>query len=122
MNQPMTILPSGSRTTANDQDVALVQRDCDGLHVIVDVTVNAGGLGSLTVSIYGKDPASGKKYLLLASAALTAVATTVLRVFAGATAAANLAANDLVPNDFVVSVAHGAGGPIAYSIGAQLVS
>ena len=120
MNQPIVVLQNASRTSANDADLGFVNRDCSGLTLVIDITANAGALGSLTVSIMAKDPASGKFVLLLASTALTAVATTVLRIFPGATAAGNAAANDQVPNDFIVRVAHNVN-PIAYSIGGQLV-
>lgn len=66
-----------------------------GLHVTVDLTAFSGT--SITVTIEGKDPLSGKYYTLLASAALAAVATTVLKVYPGLTAAANVTASDILP-------------------------
>lgn len=66
-----------------------------GLHVTVDLTAFSGT--SITVTIEGKDPLSGKYYTLLASAALAAVATTVLKVYPGLTAAANTVASDILP-------------------------
>lgn len=72
----------------------------DSLHLVVDITAITGTTPSITVTVQGKDPASGKYYTLLASAALSAVATTVLRIFPGAVAAANTVANDFVPRTF----------------------
>lgn len=68
-----------------------------GLHLVIDITAITGTTPTYTVTIEGKDPTSGKYYPILASAALTAVGTTVLRVYPGFTAAANLTANDALP-------------------------
>jgi hypothetical protein len=87
-----------------------------GIQVVVDITVNAGGLGATTVTIEGKDRASGKYYPLLASAALSAVATTVLRVFPQAVAVANLVANDCLPDIYRIRTT-GNGNPMTYTVG-----
>lgn len=76
---------------------------CDGIDVVVDITAISGTSASLTVTLQGKDPASSKYFTVLASAALTAIGTTVLRVFPGATASPNLAANDWLPKTWRVS-------------------
>lgn len=91
-----------------------------GLHVIIDVTVNAGGLAAVTFKIVGIDPASGKDYTILSSAALSAVATTVLRVYPGLTAAANLTANDFLPYQWALVADHADANPITYSVGVQM--
>lgn len=72
------------------------------LDLTVDIT-NANG-GTVTVTIVGWDPASGKQFTILASAALAANATTVLRVGPALTAAANLVANDFIPIYWSVQV------------------
>ena len=87
-----------------------------GIKVVVDITVNAGGLGATTVTIEGKDKASGKYYTLLASAALSAIATTVLTVFPKATAVANLTANDALPDVYRIRCT-GNGNPMTFTIG-----
>lgn len=74
-----------------------------GAVVVIDVTAITGTGASLTVTIEGKDPHSGKYYTILASAALTAVGTTVLRIHPSLAAAANSVAKDLMPRDFRVS-------------------
>ncbi len=76
-----------------------------GAHVIIDVTAITGTVPMLTVTVEGKDPLSGKYYPILVSAAITAVSTTVLRIYPDATAAANVAANDFIPRNFRVSMA-----------------
>src|SRR5713101_1207672 len=66
------------------------------LHLIIDITAITA-TGTITVTIYGIDPVSGKIYVILASAALGAVATTVLKVGPNLAAVANLTANDIIP-------------------------
>lgn len=78
-----------------------------GITVVVDITALTGTTPTLTVTIQGKDVVSGKYYTLLASAALNATGTTVLRVYPGLTAAANLTVNDIVPIAYRVNTAVG---------------
>ena len=86
------------------------------LDLVLDIT-NVGGAGTVTVTIRGYDPVSGKVYLILASTALAAVATTVLRVGPGLTAAGNLTANDFIPISWGVDVVVGVNAVI-FSLGA----
>lgn len=88
--------------------------------VIVDVTVNPGGLGSITVDVVGVDPASGKEYLILSTGALTAVATKLIQIGPGLTTAANAAQNQDMPAQFRVKVTHNNANPITYSVGINL--
>ena len=95
-----------------------------GLIVVVDTTAVEGAGGdapSTVVTIQGYDSLSAKWYTILASAALTAVGTVVLRVFPGATAASNLTANDVLPNQWRVIATHGNGKTHTYSISAQTI-
>lgn len=88
----------------------------DAITAAVDITAVTG---SLTVTIQGKDPASGKYYTILASAALAAVATTVLRVFPGAAVTANVSANDVLPKTWRVQYVV-ATGPVTATIGGSI--
>lgn len=117
---PFTVLASAART-ASPTDVEF---DCRGvlydvLHLIIDVTAVAA-TPSITVTIQGIDKVSGKDYTILASAAITATGTTVLKVGQGLTAAANTVANDKLPPVWKVDVAHADADSITYSIGGQL--
>lgn len=93
-----------------------------GITVVVDITAVAGtATPSLTVTIEGKDPVSGKYYTLLTSAALTAIGTTVLRVYPALTAAANSIANLPLPKTFrIKTVIAGTTPAITATIGASL--
>jgi len=86
-----------------------VNRGGRGIEVVVDITTLGGTTPNYTVVIEGKDPVSGKYYPLLTSAALAAVATTVLTVYPGVTVAANLAASRPLPPTWRVTGTTGGG-------------
>ena len=109
-------IPAGATTTQTSPD--LVNPSSRGVHVVLDLTVNAGGLGSITLTIQGKDPGSKKYYTLLAGAAVTTVSTNVYRVFPKATPAANLVANDGPPELWRIQIAANTANPVTYSVGA----
>lgn len=116
----LTLLASAVRAAANQ---SADQQNCDscGVIVVVDIT-SVPGTDTITVTIQGKDEVSGKYYTLLAGAAQVATATIIMRVFPGATAAANLAANDSLPEYWRVSVAHSAASNFTYSVGASYLN
>lgn len=120
MAQHLTVRPPVTRTTAatfNTNDFN--NRDAIGAVVVIDIT--AGSSVSLTVTIEGKDPTSGKYYTILASSALTGTGTTVLRVHPDLTAAANTVAKDMLPAVWRVKEVTGNTNSITYSIGASMV-
>lgn|SRR5512139_3782294 len=85
-------------TTSSDQD----NFNGLGVKVVVDVTAISGVGATLVVTLQGKDPVSNKVYTLLASANITATGTTVLTIYPGVTAAANVAASDHLPRTWNV--------------------
>lgn len=91
-----------------------------GVKVVVDITAVGGG-ATLTVTLQGKDPLSGKYYTLLASAALGAAATTVIFIFPGAPVAANVSANDALPATWRVSAALAVANNMTFTIGASIL-
>jgi hypothetical protein len=76
-------IPTGTTGTITGPDL-VNDKGARGAHVVVRITGNAGRAR--------KDRASQSYFTILASAALTAVATTLYRVFPMATPAANLVA------------------------------
>lgn len=113
------VFPSASRTTTQTSADLVNAGGSDALHVILDVTVP--GTGSVTLSINGKDPASGKYYALLTGAAVTTTTTNVYRVGLGITVAANSAANDMVPQTMQIVVTANNANPVTYSVGYNLL-
>lgn len=115
------VLPSLARTATPDtQEFDVQVAEGDALHLVIDVTAIVT-TPSITVTISGVDRVSGKTYTVLASAAITTVSTTVLKVGAGLVAAANLVANDVLPPVFRVTVTHGNANSITYSVVGQLI-
>lgn len=121
LNLGRSIVLFGSAARAVAQVYASGDQDgtqVEFLHVIIDVTA-VTATPALTVTIQGKDPASGKYYTILASTAIATVSTTVLKVGPAFTAAANLVANDMIPSIWRVTVTHGDTDSATYSVGAS---
>jgi hypothetical protein len=118
-NVEATALASAART-ATVSSADLINSSGKGIHVILDVTIDPAA-ASITLTIEGKDPASGKYYPLLVSAAVNSVITNVYRVHPDLTASPNLIVNDFVPKTFRVTLTHSNADSITYSVGYSLV-
>lgn len=111
---------TAAAASANGQDMENLY--ARGGHIVVDLTAVTGTTPTCVVTVEGKDELSGKYYTILASASLTATGTTVLKVFPGATAAANAAANDVLPKIWRVKTTIGGTTPVfTGTIGCSLV-
>lgn len=91
-----------------------------GIKVVMDATA-VTAVGSFTITIQGKDAASGKYYTLLAGAAVTTVSTNVYTVFPGAPATANVSANDQLPKTFRVIATYNSGTNLTFTVGVTLL-
>lgn len=111
-------LASAARTAA-PPGVVFSTSGAVGLEVVLDVTADTGG-NTVTLTISGADRASGKLWTVLASAAKASSTTTVLRVNQNLAASANLIAQDMVPPEVAITVAHSDSAAITYSIGVHL--
>ena len=105
--------------TASTTNFDLSNRNARGVHLIIDITARTS-TSTLTVTIQGKDPVSGKYYDILATTALSATGTTVLKVYPGLTAAANAAANDIIPVEWRVKAVVASAGAITCTLGANM--
>lgn len=114
----VTLYPSAPRTVT--PAAAPMACSASALYVVIDVTA-AGVTPSVVVSVDGVDALTGKLFSLLASSAITAVGTTVLKIGPGITAAANLAAALFLPETVQVTVTHGNAITITYSVSAHLI-
>lgn len=121
--EEITLFASAARN-ADENSADQTNLRYRGLHLILDVTAFAGD-DSFTFTIQGKDPASGKYYDLLASAAISTTGTTVLKLYPGLTAAANSVENDLLPRTWRVKAdytqAGAAADTLTFSVGAVLI-
>ena len=93
----------------------MTARAARGLKVIL--TTTAIGTGSITVSIQGKDPASGTYFTILAGAAVVTNTQNVYTVFPGAPVAANVSANDELPATWRIVVTANNANPATYTVG-----
>ncbi len=113
----LSSLVRGATNSSADQ----INYNARGLHVVFDITA-VPGVQTVTLSIEGKDPVSGKYYTLLTGAAEVGVATRIYRLYPGLTAVANTTVSDILPRTWRVTVAHSGAGNFTYSVGASLVN
>jgi hypothetical protein len=86
-----------------------------GMHLVVDVTAITD-TPSVVPKIQGFDQGAGDWYDILVGAAITGTGKTVLKIAPGLTAAANLVANDILPERFRAVLTHDDADPITYSV------
>lgn len=118
-NSEKTVFASEARTASSNSPDITNSRS-RGVHVVIDVTA-VPSVETVTFTVQGKDPLSGKYYDLLASAALVATGTVVLKVYPGLTAVSNLTASDVVPKTYRVKAVHSASGSFTYSVASNEV-
>lgn len=111
--QHQTLLASAARTTAQTSAVFSAE-EVQSSDFVFNVTLDPG-TASVTPSIEGKDPVSGVFYTILTGAAVAATGITVMRVGPTIIAAANVAANAMLPAEFRVSVAVADAESLTYS-------
>lgn len=71
---------------------------------------------SVVFTVSGVDPVSEAEFTIIESAAITGTGTTVLRVFPGATASANVTVNDMLPEGINVAAVHADSDSITYTV------
>src|SRR5262245_12342957 len=103
----------GSTVTQTGADIQ--SPGARGVRLVVNMT--AAGTGSITVAIQGKDKQSGQYYAILTGAAITTNSVNIYTVFPGATAAANVTANDFIPEIWRWVATAGNANPATYSVG-----
>lgn len=106
-------VPAGAIANVTGPDI--INLNARGITVVLDMTVV--GTGSVTLTIQGKDVASGKYYTLLAGAAVITNSTNRYTVFPGAPVAANVSANDALPYVYRILVTANNANPTTYTVG-----
>lgn len=119
-DEVVTVFASAARTATPTPFDGSASAGVRGLHLVIDATA-VTATPSVVFTVQGADPVSGKFYTILASAAITATGTTVLRVYPGLTAAANTVASDVLPPRWRVIATHADADSITYSVAALLV-
>lgn len=79
-----------------------IQSNPYGRGIKLQIAVPVLSAGSLVVTIQGV--INGQAYTVLASASISATGTSILSVYPGLTAAANVTANDVLPRQWQVLV------------------
>jgi hypothetical protein len=118
-NQDLTVFASAART-ADPTAVIITNYNARGLHLVINVTATTS-TPSVVFTIEGRDVLSGEYYTILASVAITAIGTTVLRIYPGLGASANVIANDVLPRTIRVKAVHADSDSITYSVGISLI-
>ena len=116
-NVDATFLASAARTTTQTS-ADITTYNTRGITVILDMTVV--GTGSVTVTINGKDPASGKYYNLLTGAAVVTNSTNVYRIQEALAAAANKDVGAILPRVIQIVVTANNANSATYSVGYTL--
>lgn len=118
LNEEVVLLPSASRTTT--QTSADLQ-NLRGARLVVILDTTVIGTGSVTVTINGKDSASGKYFLLLAGAAVVTNVTNRYIIAPDVAAATNVSAKDYVPSIFQIVVTANNANAATYTLGYSLL-
>lgn len=105
------VMPLAARTATHS---ATMLTPCMGGVFFINVTA-ATDSPSVVFTIAGVDP-TGAAYTILASAAITGVGATVLRIHPALTAAANTIAKDVLPQAIKITATHADADSITYSV------
>lgn len=118
-NVAATLLASASRTTTQTS-ADIVTYNAKAITVVLDVTVVAAS-PSVTVTINGKDPASGKYYLLLSGAAVLTAVTNVYSIGPGIAETSNVSTSKFLPRTIQIVVTANNANAGTYSVGYNLM-
>jgi hypothetical protein len=118
-NMDTAALINAAGATTNQTSADQTNYNGRGVQVVLDMT-NVG-TGSVTITIQGKDAASGKYYPLLVGAAVTTNGTNVYTVYPAALATANVSANAPLPRVWRVLVAANVANAATYTVGASVI-
>jgi hypothetical protein len=115
----LTLYSSAART-ATPTAVEFPMDGRRGLRVVIDVTAIAATPSVVpTIDVY--DPVSGKWSTRLTGAAITGTGTTVLTVYPGITATANVSAADVLHGRVRLVLTHADTDSITYTASAHLL-
>jgi hypothetical protein len=118
--ETQVVFASTARTATHNSSTFANQIGHRGIELIIDCTASAD-TPSVVFTLQGYSPTGDDYYTILASAAVTAAATTILRAFPGATAANNTVANFQLPALWRVLATHADADSITYSVTAILL-
>lgn len=117
--EQVTVFASAART-ATEASSVFQSNGHRGAVIVIDATASAA-TPSVVFTVQGWSGVGDDYYTIVASAAVTGAATTVLRIYPGLTAAANLTVSDVLPTQWRVIATHGDADSLTYSVTASLI-
>lgn len=119
LNREVTVFASAARTASADS-ADLSNPYARGAVIVIDATASAA-TPSVVFTVKGKSTLGSDYYTILASAAITGTGTTVLRIYPGLTASANVTASDVLPAVWRVEAVAGDADSLTYSVAANYI-
>lgn len=92
-----------------------------GVKLGINITADSAGTALVVVTIQGKDIVSGQYYTILTSASIAAVGFSTLTVYPAITVTANVAASDILPRTWRVSVTVSGAGTASATVGSSTI-
>ncbi|MFA9204996.1 MAG: hypothetical protein ACEQSH_00925 [Bacteroidia bacterium] len=118
-NREITVFASAAYTAAQNS-ADLYNPYARGAVLVIDVTAITSS-PSVTFTVKGKSALGSDYYTILTSAAITGTGQTILRIYPGLTASANVTVSDVLPLVWRVEVAVGNANSMTYSVSANLI-
>lgn len=121
-NYDTAALVTLAASAVSGNSVDLTNVNGHGLQLGINITAITGTVPTITVTIQGKDIASGQYYTLLQSAAIATTGFTLLTLFPGATATANVSSPQVLPRTYrILYTIAGTTPAVTATIGASVV-
>lgn len=118
-NRDIVVYASAARTATPTKPI-YKNYGYRGIVVFINATA-ASATPSVVFTIQGYNRTSDEYWTLLASAAVTGVGNTVLKVYPGLTASANAVASDVLPFEWAIDATHGDADSLTYDVTAHLI-
>lgn len=119
-NLDQIILTSAARvTTTSSAD--FINYNGKGLKVFIDTTAFTA-TPSVVFDIEVKDPVSGVYTSLLTSVAIIGISHTVLTIYPGIAAVANVSVSDILPRTWRITATHANADSLTYSVGSSIIN
>lgn len=119
VNREIIVFASQART-ASENSADLSNPYARGAVITIDATA-ASATPSVVFTIVGRSALGNDYYTILTSAAITGTGTTVLRIYPGLTAAANVTVNDVLPAVWRVQAVAGDTDSLTYSVSCNYI-
>ena len=117
-NLTANVFTSSVRSTTTTSS-EIVNYSYRGLHLVINVT-SVPGTDTITPKIQGV--ANDISYDILIGSPISTTGLTIIKIYPGISAIANVSANDILPNKWKVIMTHSAGTNFTYTVTANMVN